>query len=94
MTGRLALALAAPLLVAVALPAVAGGIDCRCRYQGKYFEQGETVCIRVDGRAKLARCEMLLNNSSWTFLRNGCPSAMMTPAPTPLPDAGPAISPL
>ena len=68
-----------------AVPALAGenGIDCRCRYQGKYFEQGETVCIRVDGRSRLARCDMMLNNSSWTFLsgKDGCPTALMSPLP-------------
>ena len=77
---RLVIAIAA--LAAATLPALAaGGFECRCLYQGKFFSQGETVCIRVDGRAKLARCDMMLNNSSWTFLKSGCPSAMMTPVP-------------
>ncbi len=72
-------------MVAFVLPALAGenGIDCRCRYKGQYFEQGETVCIRVDGRSRLARCAMALNNSSWTFLsdKDGCPTALMSPLP-------------
>ena len=72
-------------LAALTVPALAGqnGIACRCLYQGKTFEQGETVCIRVDGRSRLARCDMVLNNSSWTFLtaRNGCPTALMSPLP-------------
>lgn len=65
------------------LPALAGenGMACRCLYQGKYFEQGDTVCIRVDGRSRLARCDMALNNTSWTFLagKEGCPTALMSP---------------
>ncbi len=71
-------------LAALALPAFAGQDGmCRCRYQGKYFEQGETVCIRVDGRSRLARCDMALNNSSWTFLpaKDGCPTVRMSPLP-------------
>ena len=54
---------------------------CQCLYQGKKFEQGEFVCIRVDGATRLARCDMLLNNSSWTFLKGGCPTARLAPAP-------------
>jgi hypothetical protein len=70
------------LLALSSLPSFAeNGIACRCLYQGRYFEQGETVCIRVNGRDRLARCDMELNNSSWTFLQNGCPSARMSPAP-------------
>ena len=72
-------------LAALTGPAFAGmnGIDCRCIYKGKYFEQGDTVCIRVDGKSHMARCDMALNNTSWTFIStiNGCPSAMMTPVP-------------
>ncbi len=79
-------------LAAATFPAFAGsnGIDCRCLYQGRYFEQGETVCIRVDGRARLARCGMLLNNSAWKFLSDGpgCPSASMTPVPAIAPPGG------
>jgi hypothetical protein len=54
---------------------------CQCLYQGKEFDQGALVCIRVDGTARLARCDMLLNNSSWTFLKTGCPTAAATPLP-------------
>ena len=56
--------------------------NCQCLYQGKRFEQGQLVCIKVDGTAHLARCDMLLNNSSWKFLSNGCPTAaLFTPLP-------------
>jgi hypothetical protein len=77
-------------LVPVLMLAVLGGASpgaaaaehkCQCLYQGKKFEQGESVCIRVDGTARLARCDMLLNNSSWTFLKGGCPTALFSPAP-------------
>ena len=74
--GKLILALL--LLLALASSALAGP-ECRCRYLGREFEHGALVCITLDGRSKLARCDMLLNNSSWTFLKDGCPSALMTP---------------
>src|SRR5258705_2408021 len=74
----------------VLLPtSVLAGPECRCLYQGKEFEQGALVCIHVDGRTRLARCEMLLNNSSWTFLSPGCPTAEMTPIARPLSLRGP-----
>ena len=72
------------LLFAVAAMAPGGAVAehrCQCLYQGKKFEQGELVCIRVDGATRLARCEMLLNNSSWTFLGRGCPTALFSPVP-------------
>jgi hypothetical protein len=72
------------LLVALAVLAPAEALaehKCQCLYQGKKFEQGESVCIKVDGATRLARCAMLLNNSSWTFLQTGCPTAFATPIP-------------
>lgn len=77
---RLLSAFAALVLSAGPL-AAASGFDCRCRYLGRYFEQGETVCIRAYGTERLARCDMALNNSSWTFLAGDCPQAAVTPIP-------------
>jgi hypothetical protein len=54
---------------------------CQCLYQGKKFEQGQLVCIKVDGASHLARCDMILNNSSWSFLQTSCPTALLTPIP-------------
>jgi len=74
----------ASLLLALAVLAPTGASAAhqgQCLYQGKKFEQGELVCIKVDGSARLARCDMLLNNSSWTFLKTGCPTATFTPRP-------------
>jgi hypothetical protein len=72
-------------LAAAATPVLAAnGFDCRCIYQGRYFEQGETVCIRAYGTERLARCDMALNNSSWKFLAGNCPEADATPVPPAL----------
>lgn len=64
----------------VAVPASAGRY---CRYDGRIFSQGDLVCIRVDGRTRLARCGMMLNNASWNFIQDGCPTAALTPPSAP-----------
>jgi hypothetical protein len=46
--------------------------DCRCLYAGGEAEQGETACIKTADGPTLARCEMVLNNSSWTVLNTPC----------------------
>jgi hypothetical protein len=68
--------LLATALTAILTPAAPAGAECTCRYAGQSFQQGQTVCIRVGGSARLARCDMALNNSSWTFLKQGCPTAL------------------
>ncbi len=58
------------------------GPKCMCRYQGQRFNLGEYACIN----SRLARCEMFLNNTSWKFLEDTCPTAqMMTPLPQSMP---------
>jgi len=53
--------------------------NCRCRYDGRYFSLGDKVCIKVNGRTKMARCDMFLNNTSWTFLGDSCPLSENAP---------------
>jgi len=67
-----------PTVLVFTDPASAGR---HCRYQGKIFHQGDVVCIRVDGQTRLARCGLALNNGSWNFLQDGCPTALLTPIP-------------
>jgi len=71
-------------IVSVAAPALAQSkfapiprgpvpeIPCYCRTAERQFEMGETTCLRIGGRAELARCEMVLNNPSWTLLNRPC----------------------
>ncbi|MHB0954411.1 MAG: hypothetical protein ACYC10_21160 [Allorhizobium sp.] len=48
--------------------------DCTCRNRdGKKYELGRVICLDVDGRRYLARCEMNLNVTTWTKLQEGCP---------------------
>lgn len=68
----------APGLLSVALlvfePAVASA-DCECRANGRLYRHGEIACLRLPTGDLLARCDMVLNNSAWKKVRDGCPEA-------------------
>ncbi|WP_300513166.1 hypothetical protein [Aliiroseovarius sp.] len=76
---------AAMILALVASTATAdvtgpGGkvIDCYCTdTQGARVELGETICLFVDGRAFMARCEMSLNVPIWRDTGEGCVSSLL-----------------
>jgi len=77
-------------LAAAAVPTVANaGPQCLCRYQGTFFKQGQCVCMRFGGSERMACCQQVLNNSSWSFRPGGCKVASsaskrgvgMTPVP-------------
>ena len=81
---RVLLGLALACSAGAAMPALAQGkfapiprgpvpeIPCYCRTVDRNFDMGETACIRVEGRAELARCDMMQNNPSWTLLNRPC----------------------
>lgn len=71
-----------PGLAAALIPALADAHNCKCRNRGAMFELGETSCLHVDGGSYLARCEMKLNVSSWTKIRDGCPVTEKAPSLT------------
>jgi hypothetical protein len=62
--------------IAVALlsgaSAATAPLSISCRAIGTVAEQGETLCIQTHEGARLARCGMVLNVSSWTFLEQSC----------------------
>jgi hypothetical protein len=45
----------------------------RCRVDGGYAPAGGLACLTVSGKRRLARCDSVLNNSSWTVVQEGCP---------------------
>ncbi|RUU54655.1 hypothetical protein [Mesorhizobium sp. M2C.T.Ca.TU.002.02.1.1] len=79
----LALALAAPT------PSLAAPT---CLANGKSFTVGQTACLTVAGESHLARCDMVLNNTSWTKINDECPGEAPRPHPTSIstPPPGPA----
>ena len=56
----------------VSTTSVAAKEPCRCLYPGGAVEEGKTACIERDGKQLLARCEKVLNNTSWHFLGSAC----------------------
>ncbi|MBO6901872.1 MAG: hypothetical protein JJ864_11045 [Rhizobiaceae bacterium] len=70
----------AGLVAAFAAPARA---DCQCVAAGKKYGLGDVACLKLPGGDRLARCSMVLNNSSWTLLQQSCPFAMADIDPVP-----------
>ncbi len=63
------------LLLAAESPAH-GAARCACIANGQRVEEGQVACIRPQsGGSFLAKCEIVLNNTSWTKLQDGCPTA-------------------
>ncbi|TIO72463.1 MAG: hypothetical protein E5X74_19765 [Mesorhizobium sp.] len=82
----LALAFAAPAPVLAAQS---------CLANGKSFNVGETACLTVAGESHLARCDMVLNNTSWTKVKDECPGENQTPKlhPTSISTPAPSMVP-
>jgi len=74
-----ALALVLALLPAWAsADATIGGktVDCYCTdTSGARVELGQEICLYVDGRAFMARCDMSLNVPIWRDTGQGCVSS-------------------
>ena len=55
-----------------------------CQANGQVFEQGETACLDIPCAPQLARCGMVLNNSAWIKIQDGClVSGTLKPPPPP-----------
>jgi hypothetical protein len=45
-----------------------------CRANGQWYSQGEIACIQPPCmEPRLSRCGMVLNNSAWEKIEDGCP---------------------
>jgi hypothetical protein len=47
-------------------------IPCRCRFNGKDFGLGQTVCMHTYLGTQFARCELFINNTTWTPTGRPC----------------------
>lgn len=52
-----------------------GPIPCTCRAEGTSYTLGAVVCMKTPDGPKMARCDKVLNNTSWTPLTVPCPTA-------------------
>ena len=56
------------------------GQDCECVGNGKKVKEGQVICLQIGSSQRyLARCERVLNNTSWKKISDGCPTAQMSP---------------
>jgi hypothetical protein len=82
-----------PLGLALALTAPAPLLAApTCLANGKSFNVGETTCLTVADQSHFARCDMVLNNTSWTKIKDECPGEAPKPHPTsmtPAPNTAP-----
>ena len=72
----------AAALAATTFPALANP-DCICRANGREVHEGQTVCLRTAVGMKLARCERVLNNTSWKFSQKPCLFMSLAPQRAP-----------
>jgi hypothetical protein len=77
---KLIVASATALLIGVVTSPAEAIPDCRA--PDAVVAQGETLCLAVGERAaRLARCGMVLNTSSWEFLVEPCSLSAQEPVP-------------
>lgn len=71
--------IAAAILVGAVMLAAPGTAraepNCTCRYAGKLFELATCACMLTPSGPRLACCDQVLNNTSWTFTGRSCPIA-------------------
>lgn len=47
-------------------------IPCRCRFKDRAYRLGEQVCMQTAVGTVFARCDLLLNNTSWVPTGTPC----------------------
>jgi hypothetical protein len=69
-------------IVAAALggPALGQDITLVCTNAGNEYKIGEYACIAAcHGQRRLARCDAIATATTWTYVSDACPSAMVVP---------------
>jgi hypothetical protein len=58
-------------------------IPCFCRFQGRDFRLGASVCMQTHLGVVIAKCDLLLNNTTWAPTDQPCTLSWRIPQ-TPL----------
>ncbi|UVK45764.1 hypothetical protein BPNPMPFG_001330 [Mesorhizobium sp. AR07] len=93
MTIRIALC---PIGLAFAMAAPVAALAAQeCLANGKSYQVGQVACLTIADQSHLARCDMVLNNTSWTKVGDSCPENTMAPHPhvTPISTPTPSMVP-
>jgi hypothetical protein len=56
-------------------------IPCRCRFKGGAYRLGDTVCMATHLGVQLARCDLILNNTSWVPTGVPCSMSLLSRRP-------------
>jgi hypothetical protein len=91
MTIRFALCPCAAVLALAATPAFA---NPQCLANGTSFQIGQVACLTLAGQSHLARCDMVLNNTSWAKIQDDCPGTTPAPPATPISTPEPSHVPM
>lgn len=59
-------------------------IPCRCRFDGREFRLGDQVCMSTHLGIVMARCDLMLNNTSWIPTETACTISLAPASPGPL----------
>jgi len=57
------------------------GDDCSCRYKGQDIATGKTICMKTSQGFVMAKCDWVLNNTSWKFSNQPCPYSELNQTP-------------
>jgi len=87
------IALVAGIAAGTVVVAAAARADCNCLYDGRRYEQEDTVCMRTPQGMRQARCGMLDNVAWWQMLDEPCPGQVsQLPPPPSFPPKPPAAA--
>ena len=75
---HIAIAFISVLALTSASYAEFNGKPCQCRSKEGKVDEGTVMCMSTSSGERLMRCEMVLNNTAWVPIANGCAVGSVT----------------